>query len=127
MTGLVFALTRSGNAPVLGPSGLEIKMRSVLETVLAVRPRTKEFLLGHPALMLGAALALRGRRTWLPLVAVVAALGQASLVNTFCHFHTPLLVSIIRTANGVWLGAILGLVVIAVWRLLFDRARATTP
>jgi hypothetical protein len=122
---LALILTRSGNAPALAPSGLEVKMRSLLETVLAVRPRTKEFLLGHPALMLGTALALRGRRTWLPLLAVVAALGQVSLVNTYCHFHTPLSVSLTRTAYGLCLGALLGLVAIAAWRWCFDRARAT--
>ncbi|MBN1460211.1 MAG: hypothetical protein JXA57_11795 [Armatimonadetes bacterium] len=123
---LALVLTRSGNAPALAPSGLEIKMRSLLETVLAVRPRTKEFLLGHPALMLGAALALSNRRTWLPLVAVVAALGQVSVLNTYCHFHTPLVVSLTRTANGLWLGAILGLITILVWRWCFGRARTIT-
>ncbi len=121
LAALAFVLTRSGNQPVVSPSGFEIKFRALLEHVLAVRPRTKEFLLGHPALMLAVALGLRGRRSWLPLVAVLAGLGQASLLNTYCHFHTPLSVSLLRTVNGVWVGALLGVVVIAVWRLLLDR------
>lgn len=121
LAALAFVLTRSGNQPVVSPSGLEIKFRALLEHVLVVRPRTKEFLLGHPALMLALALGLRGRRSWLPLVSVLAGLGQVSLLNTYCHFHTPLSVSLLRTVNGVWVGALLGIVVIAIWRLLFDR------
>ena len=124
---LAFALSRSGNQPALSPSPLELKFRQLLEVVLTIRPRTKEFLLGHPALMLGVALALRGRRNWLPLVAVLAALGQASLLNTYCHFHTPLSVSLLRTFNGLWLGAICGVVAILVWRWLFDRSAGGVP
>jgi len=118
---IAFALTRSGNAPVVSPSGLEVKLRGLLEATLVIRPRTKEFLLGHPALMLAVALALRGRRTWLPLVALVAGLGQVSLLNTFCHFHTPLAISLLRTVNGLWVGAVIGIVVVVVWRAVFDR------
>jgi len=121
LTALAFALMRSGNQPPLSPSGLELKARSLLESLLVIRPRTKEFLVGHPALMLAIALALKGRRTWLPLFAVAAGLGQVSLVNTFCHFHTPLHVSVLRTGHGLWIGAALGLVAVLVWRLLFDR------
>ena len=118
---LAFVLTRSGNQPVVSPSAFEVKFRALLENVLVIRPRTKEFLLGHPALMLAIALGLRGRRAWLPLVAVLAGLGQVSLLNTYCHFHTPLYVSLTRSLNGLWLGALIGILVIAVWRLLLDR------
>lgn len=119
--GIAFALTRTGNQPVLAPSTTEIKLRGLLESLLAIRPRTKELLLGHPALMLAVALALRNRRAWLPLVALLAGVGQVSLVNTFCHFHTPLVVSLLRTGHGLWIGALIGVAVILVWRLLFDH------
>jgi hypothetical protein len=124
---LAFALTRSGNQPALSPSPMELKFRHLLEVVLAIRPRTKEFLLGYPALMLGLALAMRGRRNWLPLVAVLAALGQVSLLNTYCHFHTPLAVSLMRTFNGLWLGVLVGVGAILVWRWVLDRRASTTP
>ncbi|MFB3882550.1 MAG: DUF5693 family protein [Armatimonadota bacterium] len=124
---LAFALTRSGNQPALSPSAIELKFRHLLEVVLAIRPRTKEFLLGHPALMLGIALALRGRRSWLPLVALLAALGQVSLLNTYCHFHTPLAVSLLRTLNGLWVGAVIGVSVVLLWRWLFDRRAPAEP
>jgi len=118
---LAFAISRSGNQPAVAPTGGELRLRGLLEAVLIVRPRTKEFLLGHPALMLLVALSLRGRRTWLPLVAVLAGIGQISLLNTFCHFHSPLPVSFLRTINGMWLGVIAGIALVLVWRLVFDR------
>jgi hypothetical protein len=124
---LAFALTRSGNQPALSPSAIELKFRHLLEVVLAIRPRTKEFLLGYPALMLGIALAMRGRRNWLPLVAALAALGQVSLLNTYCHFHTPLAVSLMRTFNGLWLGVLIGVAAILLWRWTLDRRASTTP
>jgi len=118
---LAFAISRSGNQPAVAPTGGELRLRGLLEAVLMVRPRTKEFLLGYPALMLLVALSLRGRRTWLPLVAVLAGIGQISLLNTFCHFHSPLPVSFLRMVNGIWLGVIVGIAVVLVWRLAFDR------
>ena len=93
-------------------------MRSLLETILIARPRTKEFLIGHPALMLAVVLALRDRRTWLPLAALIGAIGQISLLNTFCHFHIPLYLSLLRSVHGVWIGAIIGVLVILLWRAL---------
>jgi len=122
---IAFALTRTGNQPVVAPSGTEIKLRGMLESLLSVRPRTKEMLVGHPALMLSIALALRGRRAWLPLAAFLGVIGQVSLVNTFCHLHTPLAVSFLRTAHGLWIGAAVGVIVILVWRLVFVRAART--
>ncbi len=116
-----FALMRSGNQSAVAPAAVELKLRSGLESLLVVRPRLKEFLIGHPMMMLAAALALRGRRTWLPLVALFAAVGQVSIVNTFCHFHMPLLISLLRTVHGLWIGAALGLVLVLVWQRLCVR------
>ena len=122
---VAFALMRSGNESAVAPSAIELKLRNALESLLIVRPRTKEFLIGYPALMLVIALALRGRRQWLPLLALLATMGQISLLNTFCHFHIPLLVSLLRTLHGFWIGALVGLVVVLVWqRLCVRRPRA---
>jgi len=123
---LAFAVMRSGNQPAVAPSPLELKLRATVESALAVRPRTKEFLLGHPALMLAIGLSLRGRRTWLPLVAVLGGIGQVSLLNTFCHFHMPLRVGLLRTAHGMWLGALLGVIVVLIWRVVFRRRAQAT-
>ncbi len=104
-----FALIRTGNDPGVGVSGLELKFRAILDKVLLVRPRTKEFLIGHPALILGAAFLFARRRTiGLPLLAL-GVLGQVSMLNTFCHIHTPLALTVFRAFNGLWFGTIIGL------------------
>jgi hypothetical protein len=54
---------------------------------------------------------------------VLAAMGQISLVNTFCHLHTPLSVSFLRLFHGLWIGALVGIAVIAVWRALWGAPR----
>ena len=43
-------LARTGNDPGVGVSGTELTLRNLLDRFL-VRPRTKEFLIGHPALL----------------------------------------------------------------------------
>ena len=117
------ALMRTGNDAGVGVSGIELKFRAILDRLLVVRPRTKEFLIGHPALFLGIALLLTRRRAWgLPLVAL-GVLGQVSLLNTFCHIHTPLAVSILRAVNGLIIGLLVG---VAAW-LIFGRPRLDRP
>jgi hypothetical protein len=84
-------------------------LRSLLDRFM-VRPRTKEFLIGHPALVATLVLAARGAgRSWLLPLVLVGAIGQVSMVNSFCHLHTPLALTIARTFNGLWIGVLLGL------------------
>ena len=45
-------LARSGNQSDIAPSAFELALRSHLTTLLQVRPRFKEFVVGFPALML---------------------------------------------------------------------------
>lgn len=108
-------VVRSGNEPLFGLSGIELKVRAALEQSLGLRPRTKEFAFGHPLMIVGLWLAYRGRRrgTWLALSG--AAVGQASMANTFCHIHSPYLLSAQRAALGLGLGVVIGLIVVAVW------------
>lgn len=115
MLGLLLA--RSGNDSGVGVSGVELKFRSILDKILFVRPRTKEFLVGHPALFLGIAAALGGRRGWAALLLVIGTIGEVSIVNTFCHIHTPIIISAYRVAIGSVLGLALGIVLL----LLFSR------
>lgn len=120
-----FALLRTGNEPGVGVSGIELKLRAILDKVLYVRPRTKEFLIGHPALIVGAAFLFARRRSiGLPLLAL-GVLGQVSMLNTFCHIHTPLTLTAMRVFNGFVLGTVIGL---AAWWFVGRRiARATAP
>ncbi|MGB9860037.1 MAG: DUF5693 family protein [Moorellaceae bacterium] len=97
-------VSRSGNES-FGLLPLEGSMRDFLERVLGVRPRTKEFLLGYPFFLW--ALTLNYRHRYLPLW-LLALAGQISVVNTLCHIHTPLAVSLLRIFNGWWVGILLG-------------------
>ena len=45
---------------------------------------------------------------------IVAVLAFCSAVNTFCHFHTLLTLSVVRVFNGWWLGMIIGAAAAAV-------------
>jgi hypothetical protein len=110
---LAFALLRRGNDAPLVPE-LELKLRSFLQDLM-VRPRFKE-VFGHALFPL--ALLLPWPRYLQNALLFLAGLGVASILNTFSHFHTPLLISLFRVLNGALLGLLLGLIgVILVRRL----------
>jgi hypothetical protein len=109
-------LIRTGNEAPGAVPDWELRLRALLESVMQVRPRTKEFLIGHPALVVGAWMLLTGRTRFLPLAMFLATIGQVSVVNTFCHLHSPLLVSLQRTGWGILLGIVLGLLALALLR-----------
>lgn len=102
---------RTGNDPGIGVSGAETKFRALLEKILFVRPRTKDFLFGHPFLLYGLALAFLGNRKWLTVFLAAGAIGQADLLNTFCHIHTPIVYSLVRALLGLVIGVAIGAVV----------------
>lgn len=106
--GLIY-IGRSGHTAGIPVSGLEIKLRWFLEDVMYARPRTKEFLIGHPMFYLLAFAYFKKFATkWKILIAIAATMGQSSLVQTFCHMRTPIYMSFIRAWDGVGIGAILG-------------------
>jgi hypothetical protein len=104
---------RSGNSGFV--PGWEIKFRDLLEKALWVRPRTKEFLIGYPCLVIYYSLA-RGRAgaRYREIFRVGASLAYASAINTFCHFHTLLPLTVVRVVNGWWLGILSGFVILVV-------------
>lgn len=118
---IIVIVLRSGNDPGVGVSSTELSFRSLLNKILFVRPRTKELLFAHPILVMGLAFAFAGKRKWLLLFLIVGAIGQSSLLNTFCHIHTPLIISLLRGGIGWTLGAIIGIVLYA----LLTRREAT--
>ena len=109
---LFIYVSRTGNESA-AISPIELKFRSLLDTLLGVRPRTKEFLIGHPLLILLFYLGYRNNK-YLPLL-LAGAIGQISLVGTYAHIHTPLTVSLLRSLNGLVIGIIGGLILIALW------------
>lgn len=51
--------------------------------------------------------------------AVAATIGQASLVQTFCHMRTPIFMSYVRALDGYALGVILGVLAVVVFEGLY--------
>jgi len=109
---VVFALGRTGNLGLPALGGLELKTRAFLSHVMTARPRTKEYLVGHPFMILAFALAALGARRWVLPAAVIGAVGQVGLVNSFSHIHTPLVYIFLRTLYALVLGSIIGAVAV---------------
>lgn len=91
--------------------GWEINFRDFLERIMWVRPRTKEFLVGYPCMIIYFAVTRRGRlEHYREIFRLGASMAFSSAVNSFCHFHTILILSGIRVANGWLLGIAVGLI-----------------
>jgi len=115
-------IARTGHEGNLQPMEIEMIIRNILEESLLVRPRTKEFTVAFPALLLGAYLASLRFKSLIFLAGLAAVIGQTSIVNTFSHLRTPVLVSIIRTAYSLAAGIgfsviYLALIMAFVWLL----------
>ncbi|MBU6145559.1 MAG: hypothetical protein KGO83_02460 [Paenibacillaceae bacterium] len=106
---LLFYVSRTGNAG----KALEVErvLRQWMTDVFGVRPRTKEFLFAYPAIVV--AVVFGGRARWWSIACVVAGtIGIVSLIDTFAHLHTPLMISFLRSVYGAVLGTGLGVVVV---------------
>lgn len=115
---LVIYISRSGNFSFLPVLDIEDKIRIFLEKTLIARPRNKEFLIGYPALLLAMSMNyLKIKEFKIPII-IIGTIGPVTLINTFCHIHTPFLFSMLRTFNGVWLGLALGLIVVTIFYYL---------
>ena len=115
---LVIYISRSGNFSFLPVLSIEEKIRIFLEKTLIARPRNKEFLIGYPALLLAMSMNfLKIKEFKIPII-IIGTIGPVTLINTFCHIHTPFLFSMLRTFNGVWLGLALGLIIITIFYYL---------
>lgn len=124
---MAFMLSRTGNDNPAGVSGLELQLRSLLEQWLVVRPRTKEFIIGHPAMIVALGMMAMAQASetfrqkwggWTALALMLGAIGQTSMVNTLCHLHTPLSIGFARIGVGWILGAIVGY---ALWLVVRPR------
>ena len=133
---LGFMLARTGNDNPAAVSDLELRFRGILDAILYTRPRTKEFLIGNPALYLGLCLFALSKRMpdesdpasrasersggWAALFLTLGAIGQTSIVNTMCHAHTPIDLSVSRIVIGLIVGGILGAIL---WAALRGKLR----
>jgi hypothetical protein len=117
---LGLVVLRRGNFPLIGASEAELAFRSWLSD-LFVRPRFKE-LLGHPLAVLG----LTGHSwpAWIRGGLLTGGvIAQATILNSFSHYHTPVLVSLQRTIIALVLGLAIGLVLIPLAKLALSAGR----
>jgi hypothetical protein len=112
----VLMLVRSGNESEVSPSSFELTLRHTLTAVLSVRPRFKEFLIGFPCMMVLPALLPLHRRAIGWLLTLGIGVGVGDVIDTFSHLHTALEISVLRIFYGLLIGAIIGALVIWVYR-----------
>lgn len=110
----LFYLSRTGNSGSLLP--FEEQFRQFMTDFFGVRPRTKEFLIGQPILLL--LIFYFKRYNFAKLLLPFAALAQISMLNTFCHLHTPIDISFVRSCLGILLGLIIGFVLLFISQLV---------
>jgi hypothetical protein len=119
----MYYLSRTGNAGTVSP--LEMHFRNALEGLFNVRPRNKEFLMAHPIFIVGIFIAAKYRQAIYLLI--IASIGQLSMVDTFAHIHSPVLISLTRGLLGMGLGLVLGLVAIVIWQIIERCWRKWAP
>lgn len=114
--GVVFLavyIIRSGNYLTVDTGSSEQNARQWLETVFSVRPRTKEILVGYPFLMAALLIGpthLLNRWRWALLC--VGSVAFISVLNSFCHIHSPVELSLYRGVLGIGIGFLVSVAMI---------------
>ena len=97
-------LIRSGNVTEI--SATENLLRNTITNLMTERPRTKEFLIGWPSLIL---FLYYIKNTDIKLMQWAVGVGSsilfASVINSFCHVFTGAEIIYTRVINGVIIGA----------------------
>ncbi len=109
----IIYLIRSGNVETI--SGFESTMRKTITQFMPARPRTKEFLVGWPCLMLMLYYIKNTQCT--PLrwgLSVGASILFASIINSFCHVFTSAGTIFMRVFNGALIGIVVSVIVLLI-------------
>ena len=99
----------------------EKKLRILLELYLIARPRFKEFLIGHPFFILAACFGLDSE--WGFFFFIFGCIGQGDILDSFAHLHTPLYYTLLRTFHGIWIGAVLGGILLFITRKILPESK----
>jgi predicted DNA-binding protein with PD1-like motif len=52
---------------------------------------------------------------------MLGSMGQISLLNTYAHIHTPLMISLMRSGHGMWSGILIGIIFIVILELILHK------
>ena len=118
-----YYLARTGHETGVTISDTEMIFRNDLEYLLLARPRTKEFLVAFPGIMLAVYCAVRRLPFWTALFGLAGTIGLTSVCNTFMHIRTPLYLGFVRTAYSLLLGIAVGAVMILCFEGLLRLTR----
>lgn len=115
----IVMIIRTGNLIVLPRIPWELEFRQLLEQLFYVRPRTKEFLLGYPLLLISFLyIDVKISRLWIWFFNILGSIALISVVNSFCHFHSPLNISLYRTILGMILGIGITLIYLGFYKII---------
>lgn len=107
VAGAVYII-RSGNVSSISP--IEAFMRNTITELMTARPRTKEFLVGWPCLVMFLYCMKNVDAKILQwCLAVGSAILFASVTNSFCHVFTGAAIIFMRVVNGFVIGALISL------------------
>ncbi len=113
---VVIYILRSGNYMIGAVPFYELSIRETLESIFFVRPRIKEYLIGYPFLLFTFITIDRGiSRNWLWFFNTLGSVALISMINSFCHIHTPLVISVYRSFLGVVLGCVIGFIIVSAY------------
>ena len=113
-----YYIARTGHDTDVTISTFELILRNVLEENLLARPRTKEFLVAFPCIMLTVYSAVRRMPFFTAVFGLAGTIGLTSVCNTFMHIRTPLYLGFVRTGYAVALGILIGAALIIGLELL---------
>jgi len=114
-----YYLARTGHETTVSVSTVELQLRNALENALLARPRTKEFLVAFPGIMLAVYCAVRRLPFFTALFGLAGTIGMTSVCNTFMHIRTPLYLGFVRTGYSVLFGIVIGCAMIIGFELLY--------
>ena len=115
----IVMIIRTGNLIILPRIPWELEFRQLLEQLFYVRPRTKEFLLGYPLLLISFLyIDVKISRLWIWFFNILGSIALISVVNSFCHFHSPLNISLYRTILGMILGIGITLIYLGFYKII---------
>ena len=115
---------RSGHTAGVPVPAIEVKLRLFLEEIMYARPREKEFMVGHVAFFLAALASYKFYPRILTFVFVaLATIGQGSLVQTFAHMRTPVIMSFVRALDGLILGIVCALIASVGFYVIYPYAK----
>lgn len=118
-------LIRSGNVNEI--SGLESAMRNTIAELMPARPRTKEFLVGWPCLILLLYFVKNTNCTVLNwCLAVGSSILFASVINSFCHVFTSVETMYARVFNGLIIGMAISAALLIVCHIVRNFAAKRT-